>query len=66
LGNAKTIAPEQKDKTLESADYSKDYILMIHSDGINNTLSKYNLNTKKTAQVKLPFSGTIKYSLPQH
>ncbi len=58
-GNAKTIAPEQKDKTLESADYSKDYILMIHSDGINNTLSKYNLNTKKTAQVKLPFSGTI-------
>jgi prolyl oligopeptidase len=33
--------------------------LIVHSDGINNHLSKYNLKTKKTSDVKLPFIGTI-------
>ena len=53
------IAPERKNQTLESADHSRDYILMVHSDGINNHVSKYDLKTKKTTPVKLPFTGTV-------
>ncbi len=57
--NAVTIAAERKDQTLENVTYSKDYLLIVHSDGINNHLSKYNFKTKKTSEVKLPYSGTI-------
>lgn len=56
---ATTIAAEKKDQTLESFVNSKDYLLIVHSDGINNHLSKYNLKTKLTTQVKLPYSGTV-------
>lgn len=54
-----TIAPEKKDQTVEYFIYCKDYLLIVNSDGINYHLSKYNLNTKITSEVKLPFSGTI-------
>ncbi len=57
--NAETIAEEKADQTLESADYSKDFILMVHSDGINSHLSKYDLRTKKTTPVKLPSPGSV-------
>jgi prolyl oligopeptidase len=57
--NATTIAAEQTDKTIESLAYCKDYLFITYSDGINNHLSKYNFATKKTSEVKLPFSGTI-------
>jgi len=54
-----TIAAEKPDKTLEYFINSKDYLLIVHSDGINNHLSKYNLKTRVTTSVKLPYSGTI-------
>jgi prolyl oligopeptidase len=57
--HAETIAAEKKDQTLESADYSKDFILLVHTDGINSYVSKYNLRTKKTSPVRLPASGTV-------
>ena len=57
--NATTIAAEQTDKTAEAIAYCKDYMFITYSDGINNTLLKYNFNTKKTTEVKLPFSGTM-------
>ncbi len=56
---AKTIASERMDQTLEYFNYSKDYLLIVHSDGINNHLSKYNFKTKITTEVKLPNTGTI-------
>jgi len=56
---AVTISGEQKDRTAEYFIYCKDYLLMVHSDGINNYLSKYNFKTSKTTNVKLPYSGTI-------
>ena len=56
---ALTIASEKPDQTLEYFIYCKDYLLIVHSDGINNHLSKYNFKTKTTTAVKLPFSGTI-------
>ena len=57
--NAETVVEEKADQTLESADYSKDFILMIHSDGINSHLSKYDVRTKKSTSVKLPSSGSV-------
>lgn len=62
--NPVTIAAEKPDRTVESFIYSKDYLLIVYSDGINNHLSKYNLTTKITSEVKLPFSGTIIVNCP--
>ncbi|MEO7562184.1 MAG: prolyl oligopeptidase family serine peptidase [Ferruginibacter sp.] len=56
---ATTVAPELADKTIESLAYSRDYMFITYSNGINNFLSKYNFKTKKTNAVKLPFSGTV-------
>ncbi len=56
---AATIVAEKPDQTLEYFINCKDYLLIVHSDGINNHLSKYNLKTKVTTSVKLPFSGTV-------
>lgn len=33
-------------------------MFITYSDGINNHITKYNFNTKKTSDIKLPFSGT--------
>ncbi|RYZ25321.1 MAG: serine protease, peptidase S9 family protein, partial [Sphingobacteriales bacterium] len=60
--NATVIAAEKADQTLEYFSYSKDYLVIVHSDGINNHLSKYNLKTKVTTVVKLPNTGTIDVS----
>ncbi|MDB5134401.1 MAG: serine protease, peptidase family [Mucilaginibacter sp.] len=56
--NAKTIAEEKKDQTLEYITHCKDYLFMVYSDGINNHVYKYNLATGKTSVIKLPFTGT--------
>ncbi len=56
--NATTVAAEKADQTIESIAYCKDYMFITYSDGINNFISKYNFGTKKTTEVKLPFSGT--------
>ena len=59
---AGTVLAEKSDQTLEYFINSKDYLLIVHSDGINNHLSKYNLKSKATTTVKLPYSGTIDIS----
>lgn len=60
---ATEIVPENASQTLEYFTNCKDYLLIVHSDGINNHLSKYNLKTKQTTPVKLPFSGTLDVSV---
>lgn len=57
--NATTIAGQDPNKTIESLAYCKDYLFITYSDGINNFIKKYNFTTKKTTDVKLPFSGTV-------
>jgi prolyl oligopeptidase len=57
--NAITVAPEKSDWTVKGFIHTKDYLLIVYSDGINYHLSKYNLNSKITSDVKLPYSGTI-------
>ncbi len=57
--NAITVAPEKLDWAVRSFIHTKDYLLIVYSDGINYHLSKYNLTSKITSDVKLPYSGTI-------
>ena len=59
---ATIITAERPNETLESFINTKDYLLIVHSDGINNRLSKYNLKTKVTTEVKLPYTGSINIS----
>lgn len=56
--NAKVVAEEKSDQTLEYITHSKDYLFMVYSDGINNHVFKYDLATGKTSAVKMPYSGT--------
>ena len=62
--NARTIAAERKDQTLVGFINTKDFLLVVYSDGINCHLSKYNLATQATTEVKLPYSGTIGVNCP--
>lgn len=57
--NAKVIAPEKKDQTLEYITHCKDYLFEIYSDGINNHIFKYNIKTGQTTEVRLPLTGTV-------
>lgn len=56
---ATVVGPERKDQTLSYFSRSKDYLFMVYNDGINDHVSKYNLTTKQTTEVKLPFSGSV-------
>ncbi len=56
---ADIIAEEKTDQTLESVVHCKDYLLLTYSDGINNHLFKYDLKTKVTSAVALPFEGSV-------
>jgi prolyl oligopeptidase len=56
--NAKVIAAEKSNLTLEYITHCKDYLFEVYSDGINNHVFKYNFATGKTSEVKLPLSGT--------
>jgi len=57
--NAAMVAPERTDQTIKSIAACKDYLFITYSDGINDFVSKYNFTTKKTSEIKLPFSGTV-------
>ncbi len=57
--NAKVIAAEKSDQTLEYTTHCKDYLFEVYSDGINNHVFKYNFTTGQTSEIKLPLSGTV-------
>ena len=54
---ADVIAAERANETLESVVRCKDFLLLAYSNGINNSIYKYNLKTKITSEIKLPFKG---------
>lgn len=57
--NAETIAAERPNQTIEYTSHCKDFVFIVYSDGINNHVSKYDLKTKKSADLTLPYSGTV-------
>jgi prolyl oligopeptidase len=49
---------DEKSETLEDITYSRDFLFIKYSDGINDHLYKYNLQNQKSIEIKLPYSGT--------
>jgi prolyl oligopeptidase len=60
---AETVVPERAD-SIQYLAKCKHYLLIIYSDGVIRRLVKYDLATGKTAEVKLPASGTVDVSCP--
>ncbi|HMS66950.1 MAG TPA: prolyl oligopeptidase family serine peptidase [Saprospiraceae bacterium] len=54
---AETIISEKETK-LDLFIRTKDYLVLVYTDGINNTMFKYHPQTKVTSQITLPYSGT--------
>jgi prolyl oligopeptidase len=61
--HAETIIPEAAD-SIQSMVKSKSYLLVNYSNGIVGRLVKYNLETGKTSEVKLPVVGTVDVTCP--
>jgi len=61
--HAETVIPEGADPIRYMAK-SKHYLLIVYSNGIVGRLVKYDLTTGKTAEIKLPASGTVDVSCP--
>jgi prolyl oligopeptidase len=61
--HAETVIPEGADSIRYIAK-SKHYLLIVYSNGIVGRLVKYDLTTGKTAEIKLPASGTVDVSCP--
>ncbi len=56
--NNPDIMAAEKTTTLEYIIRSKGFLILTYSDGISNFVFKYNPETKKTTQIKLPYKGT--------
>ena len=61
--HAETVIPEGAD-SIRSITKSRHYLLVVYSDGVVCRLVKYDLATGKTAEVKLPATGTVDVSCP--
>jgi prolyl oligopeptidase len=60
---AETVIPEDKD-SIQSITKSKSFLFVVYSDGILGRIVKYSLNTGKSAELKLPTSGTVAITCP--
>ena len=61
--HAETVVPEGSD-SIQYITKSKHYLLVVYSDGIVGRLVKYDFRTGKTAEIRLPTSGTVEVSCP--
>jgi prolyl oligopeptidase len=60
--HARTVLPERQ-QTLEGVIYSKNYLFITYSDGINSHLFKMNTATEKIEEITLPYNGTVVVSV---
>ncbi|SIO50999.1 prolyl oligopeptidase family serine peptidase [Chitinophaga niabensis] len=60
--HAKVIIPENT-QPLEKVSMSKDHLLLTYSDGVNNTLRRYDIASGKLSAIPLPLKGTINVTL---
>ena len=56
--HAQTVIPEAAD-SIDTMTQSKDYLLVVYTDGINGRLVRHALATGATSEVALPLKGTI-------
>jgi prolyl oligopeptidase len=61
--HAQTVIPEAAD-SIDSLTQSKDYLLVVFSDGINGRLVRHALATGATTEVTLPLKGTVAATCP--
>ena len=60
VANATVLIPE-KEKLIQSMAISKDYLLLVYSDGINGYLYKMNLSDEKLINVKLQYQAQLAF-----
>lgn len=60
--HAKVIIPEGK-QVLEKVDMSKNYLYLTYSDGVSNTLQRYDMASGKLSPIALPLKGTVNTTL---
>jgi len=60
---AETVIPEAKD-SIQSITKSKSFLFVVYSDGIVGRIVKYDLESGKSAELKLPASGTVSIECP--
>ncbi len=61
--HAQTVIPEAAD-SVESMAQSRDYLLVVYSDGINGRLVRHALATGVTTGVTLPLKGSVEATCP--
>ena len=61
--HAETVIPEAAD-SVQYITKSKHYLFVVYSTGVVGRIVKYDLATGKTAEIKLPASGTVDISCP--
>jgi prolyl oligopeptidase len=61
--HAQTVVPETTD-AIDSMTQSKDYLLLVYSDGISGRLVRHALAEGVTTEVSLPVNGTVAASCP--
>jgi prolyl oligopeptidase len=60
---AETVIPEADD-SIQSITKSKKFLFIVYSNGIVGRIVKYDLDTGKSKELKLPGSGTVSISCP--
>jgi prolyl oligopeptidase len=60
---AETVMPEAND-SVQSLTKSKNFLFVVYSNGIVGRIVKYDLDTGKSNELKLPGSGTVSISCP--
>jgi prolyl oligopeptidase len=61
--HAETVIPEAKD-SIRYITKTRDYLLVVYSDGIVGRVAKYHFGTGKVADLTLPFSGAADVMCP--
>ncbi|WP_162946585.1 prolyl oligopeptidase family serine peptidase [Chitinophaga barathri] len=56
--HAEVVVPEGK-QLLDKARMAKDFLYLTYSDGVNNTLKRYEIASGKISDVQLPLKGTV-------
>ena len=60
---AETVLPEAAD-SIQSISKSKNYLLIVYSNGVVDRIVRYDLTTGETTEIPLPMSGTVSVSCP--
>lgn len=60
---AEIIVPEMKDKVLRYFHATRNHLLINYFDGVNSTLYRYHLKTKKLEPIELPYPGQVSFTL---